>query len=197
MYDWDTTMIYTLTYNKIYFIIVSGIILWTILWSCFRRYRKFWIIFNVIVFLIILYLVLRYTVLYRTPSNDHQFMFFAPFNSEFYRELLMNVLLFYPLGLTLTVLIGPWSILVAFILSFGIESWQYIAGTGVAQVSDVLMNTLGCAIGAVPYLIRFFLKKVLKKQVWGIIAGFMPSIIWVGCFTTRYSIDYFKKILTI
>lgn len=149
-------MIYSLAYNKIFFIIVSGIILWTILWSCFRHHRKFWIIFNVIICLPVLYLVLRYTVLYRTPSDDHQFMFFAPFNSEFYRELLMNVLLFYPLGLTLTVLIGPRSILVAFILSFGIESWQYIAGTGVAQVSDVLMNTLGCAIGAVPYLIRFF-----------------------------------------
>lgn len=152
-------MIYTLAYNKIYFIIVSGIILWTILWSCFRRHRKFWIIFNVIICLPVLYLVLRYTVLYRTPSDDHQFMFFAPFNSEFYRELLMNVLLFYPLGLTLTVLIGPWSILVAFILSFGIESWQYIAGTGVAQVSDVLMNTLGCAIGTVPYLIRFYVER--------------------------------------
>ena len=152
-------MIYTLAYNTIYFIIVSGIILWTILWSCFRRHRKFWIIFNVIICLPVLYLVLRYTVLYRTPSDDHQFMFFAPFNSEFYRELLMNVLLFYPLGLTLTVLIGPWSILVAFILSFGIESWQYIAGTGVAQVSDVLMNTLGCAIGTVPYLIRFYVER--------------------------------------
>lgn len=152
-------MIYTLAYNKIYFIIVSGIILWTILWSCFRRNRKFWIIFNVIICLPVLYLVLRYTVLYRTPSDDHQFMVFAPFNSEFYRELLMNVLLFYPLGLTLTVLIGPRSILVAFILSFGIESWQYIAGTGVAQVSDVLMNTIGCAIGAIPYFIRQILKK--------------------------------------
>lgn len=149
-------MIYTLAYNKIFFIIVSGIILWTILWSCFRRYRKFWIIFNMTVFLIVLYWVLRYTVLYRTPSDDHQFMVFAPYNSEFYRELLMNVLLFYPLGLTLTVLIGPRSILVAFILSFGIESWQYIARTGVAQVSDVLMNTLGCAIGAVPYFIKFY-----------------------------------------
>lgn len=149
-------MIYTLAYNKIYFIIVSGIILWTILWNCFIRHRKFWIIFNMIICLLVLYLVLRYTVLYRTPSDDHQFMFFSPFNSEFYRELLMNVLLFYPLGLTLTVLIGPWSILVAFILSFGIESWQYVTGTGVAQVSDLLMNTLGCAIGTVPYFIKFY-----------------------------------------
>lgn len=67
--------------------------------------------------------------------------------------MLMNVILFYPLGLTLTVLIGPWSIVVAFVLSFGIEVWQYVAGTGVAQGSDVLMNTLGCVVGAVPSII--------------------------------------------
>ena len=153
--------VYALTFKAVYLLILLGIIVWIVLWNCFKYNERLWIILNTIMCLIAFYLVLRYTVLYRPLSNDHQFMFYAPFNSEFYRELLMNVLLFYPLGLTLTVLIGPWSILVAFILSFGIESWQYIAGTGVAQVSDVLMNTLGCAIGAVPYLIRFFLKKVL------------------------------------
>ena len=78
---------------------------------------------------------------------------------ELYREMLMNVILFYPLGLTLTVLIGSWSIVVAFVLSFGIEVWQYVAGTGVAQGSDVLMNTLGCVVGAVPYFIRCVWRK--------------------------------------
>lgn len=86
-------------------------------------------------------------------------MIFAPYSSEFYREMLMNVILFYPLGLTLTVLIGSWSIVVAFVLSFGIEVWQYVAGTGVAQGSDVLMNTLGCVVGAVPYFIRCVWRK--------------------------------------
>lgn len=151
--------IYALAYKNVYLIMILGIILWTILWYCFRCHARLRIMLNTIMCLISLYLVLKYTVLHRMPSDDHQFMVFAPYNSEFYRELLMNVLLFYPLGLTLTVLIGPRSILVAFILSFGIESWQYIAGTGVAQVSDVLMNTLGCAIGAVPYLIRFYVER--------------------------------------
>lgn len=156
-------IVYAITFKTVYFLMFIGIAFWTVFWKCFRHHKKSWIILNEILCLVAFYLVLRYTVLYRIPSDNHQFMAFAPFSGEFYRELLMNVLLFYPLGLTLTVLIGPWSILVALILSFGIESWQYIAGTGVAQVSDVLMNTLGCAIGAVPYLIRFLIKKTLKK----------------------------------
>lgn len=98
-------------------------------------------------------------MLYRVPSLNRQFMIFAPYSSEFYREMLMNVILFYPLGLTLTVLIGSWSIIVAFVLSFGIEVWQYVAGTGVAQGSDVLMNTLECVVGALPYFIRCVWRK--------------------------------------
>lgn len=99
------------------------------------------------------YGILHYTVLGRTCSMEHAFVWTNSYNSEFYRELFMNALLYYPLGLTLTVLIGPWSILVAFVLSLTIETWQYFAGTGLAQGTDVLMNTLGCAIGALPWLI--------------------------------------------
>lgn len=33
-----------------------------------------------------------------------------------------------------------------------IESWQYMAGSGLAQGTDVIMNTLGAAIGSVPYV---------------------------------------------
>ena len=100
-----------------------------------------------------LYGVLRYTVLGRSPSSEHSFVFFAAHTNEFYREMFMNALLYFPLGLSLTVLLGPWSILAAFALSLGIESWQYFAGTGLAQGTDVIMNTFGAAIGALPWII--------------------------------------------
>ena len=61
----------------------------------------------------------------------------------------MNVFLYFPLGLTLSVLTGPWSVLMGFVLSLSIESWQYIAGTGLAQGTDVICNTLGVAVGMI------------------------------------------------
>lgn len=73
----------------------------------------------------------------------------------------MNALLYYPFGLSLTVLIGSWSILVAFLTSTLIESWQYLSDSGLAQGTDVVMNTLGATIGVLPYLI---VKQVVKRQ---------------------------------
>ena len=157
-------MIYALAYKVVYFLMFVGIVLWTFLWVQIKKREKLWRTLNAFLCLIALYLVLRYTVLYRVPSFNRQFMIFAPYSSEFYREMLMNVILFYPLGLTLTVLIGSWSIMVVFVLSFGIEVWQYVAGTGVAQGSDVLTNTLGCVVGAVPYFIRCVWRKIGRNK---------------------------------
>ncbi len=67
-------------------------------------------------------------------------------------NLLGNVLLFLPLGLALALryrgigLLG--SVAVGAGLSFAVEAWQAVSGTGRnADVTDVLMNTLGVAIG--------------------------------------------------
>lgn len=86
--------------------------------------------------------------------------FFADISNEFFREMVMNAFLYYPLGLALSVLIGLWSIPLAFMFSVGIETWQYFAGTGLAQGTDVICNTLGCAIGALP----FFISKRINRK---------------------------------
>ena len=83
---------------------------------------------------------------YRTSSDNHTFLF-ATYNSEPGREMFMNALLYYPLSLSLSIFLGRWSILVAFLNSVLIESWQYLLGSGLAQGPDVVMNTLGAAIG--------------------------------------------------
>ena len=72
-------------------------------------------------------------------------------NHEFFRELLMNVFLYFPLGLTLGELIGWHRIWLALVLAIVIESWQYAAGTGMAQVTDVICNTLGAWIGGIAF----------------------------------------------
>lgn len=119
---------------------------------------------SAIFFFAAIYGILSYTVLHRTASDTHTFVF-ATHNSESTREMFMNALLYYPLGLSLTALIGPWSILIAFILSIAIESWQYLAGTGLAQGTDVIMNTLGSAIGSMPWIIVSVIIKRQKKSI--------------------------------
>ena len=132
------------------------LLLWTALIFLTGRQRwskKAFAYFCIPLSIAALYGILRYTVLGRSPSSEHSFVFFAAHTNEFYREMFMNALLYFPLGLSLTVLLGPWSILAAFALSLGIESWQYFAGTGLAQGTDVIMNTFGAAIGALPWII--------------------------------------------
>lgn len=87
----------------------------------------------------------------RTPSGLYQFVVMAPYLDEFFRELLMNVFLYFPLGLTLGELIGWHRIWLALVLAIVIESWQYAAGTGMAQVTDVICNTLGAWIGGIAF----------------------------------------------
>lgn len=117
-----------------------------------------------VLFLAALYGILSYTVLGRTSSDTHTFVFSADIGSEFTRELYMNALLYYPFGLSLTVLIAPWSILISFLLSVAIESWQYYSGTGLAQGTDVIMNTLGAVIGAVPWFVVFLCSRFSRSD---------------------------------
>ena len=53
--------------------------------------------------------------------------------------------------LTLGELIGWHRIWLALVLAIVIESWQYAAGTGMAQVTDVICNTLGAWIGGIAF----------------------------------------------
>lgn len=43
--------------------------------------------------------------------------------------------------------IGKPVLLIGFLLSLGIEISQYIFGTGVTEVEDLILNTLGTALG--------------------------------------------------
>ena len=82
----------------------------------------------------------------------------AKIQPELYRSMLMNVFLFFPLGLSLPyALPEKWkqkaliSIFFAMALSIGIEFLQYHFHLGRAETDDVICNTLGCAIGTLSY----------------------------------------------
>lgn len=112
--------------------------------------------------------ILYTTLLSRTPG-DYELVL-TPFAAlaaarrqpELYREMLMNVFLFFPLGLTLSNALprrwGHWrrigvTTLAGCLLSAGIEYAQYRFCLGMAETDDVLCNTLGALLGAGSLLI--------------------------------------------
>ena len=154
--------IYGLRYETVVIITVVMIALWYD--GQEKMPAKAWKTANALGVLCELGLIWYFTVAGRERTDQHTFVFFAERSNEFYREMLMNAFLYVPLGLCLTVFTRGWSILLALCLSLGIESWQYFGGLGVAQGTDVIMNTIGCTVGAVPFFLRHILQKNACKR---------------------------------
>ena len=70
-------------------------------------------------------------------------------------EVLRNVLIFLPFGLYLRMLGVRWgrAILYGFLLSLGCEVTQVLCSIGAGDVTDLLTNTAGTALGVLGYLI--------------------------------------------
>ena len=120
---------------------------WSTLVERYQRKRLFEILCAVLSFASI-FAVFAYTVWGRETSARHILVFAAMENNdEFFREMFMNALLYFPFGLAASPLLGGWSLLFAFSLSFAIETWQYFSGAGIAQGTDVIMNSLGALFG--------------------------------------------------
>ena len=126
------------------------------------------------------FIILYTTILTRTPGVPEAIL--TPFASltaarqqpELYREMLMNVFLFFPLGLTLSnALPRKWHrwlriILITLIgcaLSAGIEYTQYRYALGLAETDDVICNTLGAFLGAASLLAAHAIEKH-KERAW-------------------------------
>ena len=64
-----------------------------------------------------------------------------------------NLIWFVPFGLLVPLLTGTGSVTIfwAFLLSMTIEILQFVFGTGFTEVEDVILNTLGTAMGYVVY----------------------------------------------
>ena len=148
---------------------ISVIIMWcivlTALWVVLgnRCRRKLWHSINVALSAVVILSIFYVTVFSRTPGNYEVILTpFATFTaaqqqSEFYREMLMNMFLFFPLGLTLSNALPRKShrwgrialtTLVGCILSAGIEYVQYRYALGMAEIDDVICNMLGAFTGA-------------------------------------------------
>lgn len=135
---------------------------------------------NFVLFCAAVIAILYATILNRTPGNYE--LILTPFAAltaarvqpELYREMLMNIFLFFPLGLTLSnALPQKWhrwgriilTTLVGCALSAGIEYAQYRCALGLAETDDVICNTLGAFLGAASLLAAHAIEKH-KERAW-------------------------------
>ena len=165
-------------YSRSLTTILLAIVISTVLWGFLRGRSRKWQTVNAWLCVLTIAVILYATVLTRTPGNYEVILTpFATFAAarqqpELYREMLMNVLLFFPLGLTLSnALPQKWhrwlkidlTALISCILSTGIECAQYRYALGIAEVDDVICNTLGAFIGSTSLLIARAIEKSRER----------------------------------
>lgn len=141
--------------------------------------RRWWC-GNLVLVLLITAAILYATLFSRAEGSTG--LILTPFASltaariqpEIYREMLMNVFLFFPLGLTLSnALPRKWhrwgriilTTLIGCALSAGIEYAQYRCALGLAETDDVICNTLGAFLGAASLLAAHAIEKH-KERAW-------------------------------
>ena len=159
-------------------LLLSLLLLWPMLCQQVGERRR--VLFNTALACAAAFIILYATILTRTPEIPEVILtplatfIAARQQPELYREMLMNVFLFFPLGLTLSnALPRKWhrwlriilTTLIGCILSAGIEYAQYRCALGLAETDDVICNTLGAFLGAVSLLAAHAIEKH-KERAW-------------------------------
>ena len=159
-------------------LLLSLLLLWPVL--CQRVGERRRVLLNTALACAAAFIILYTTILTRTPGAPEAIL--TPFAAlsaarqqpELYREMLMNVFLFFPLGLTLSnALPRKWhrwgriafTTLIGCILSAGIEYAQYRCALGLAETDDVICNTLGAFLGSTSLLIAHAIEKY-RERAW-------------------------------
>lgn len=167
-------------YSRPLIVIILFIVLVLVVWggSAAHIVAKRWRRGNFILTLLMGGAILYATILARSEGSTG--LILTPFAAlaaaqqqpEIYREMLMNVFLFFPLGLTLSnSLPRKWhrwgkialTTLVGCALSAGIEYAQYRYALGLAETDDVICNTLGAFIGSTSLLIAHAIEKSRER----------------------------------
>ena len=129
-----------LTVSEIVILIALGLLVWL------NRTEKPWLptAYSVV-------LILCITLLRRAPGYNENIRLHLKLwpNADVWAGNLLNLILYVPFGWTSQ----RWKpdrkgmVIVAFMLSVCCEALQYFTGRGMADVNDVLFNTLGAAAG--------------------------------------------------
>lgn len=172
---------YALNIWKAIAIAMGVIVFWALLAAIISECKpKLWRVINATAILIAV-AVIFYATLFRTENGRN--LILQPFNTfvraqknrEAYREALMNVILFIPIGLTLPNIL-PYqmktgkriaiTLLISALFSITLESCQYIFFRGTTETDDVITNSIGALFGMTHLSIVSLLGKVrlIKKE---------------------------------
>ena len=108
------------------------------------------------VLLLVEYIFLLFcsTVIFRTSGDTRQYdfhLFWSYSRPDLFVENIMNVVVFIPVGLLLSIAFKQvtwWkALLIGCSISVTIESLQFFLMRGFSEVDDVMHNTLGCIVG--------------------------------------------------
>lgn len=133
------------------------------------------------IFFSVYLLILTWGILFKFATHSYQIPFFMdyryvnliPFAEPLivdgrlvWEEMVFNLVAFLPFGFLLPLLKPGWSVWTilsaGFMLSLGYEVLQYLLAIGMADITDLMMNTLGVCSGVMIY-------KMIKEKTNGII----------------------------
>lgn len=135
-----------------------------VVWLAIKRENKGKELFTRLFLLVYVILILCFTVIFRETRTIPHHGFDPFWHYEAFRqgrlqllpELIMNVLVFIPIGFVFCLAfrrISWWQAAIAGMgLSIGIEFLQLVFKRGCADIDDVIHNTLGCLMGCCLYL---------------------------------------------
>ena len=143
---------------------------------------------------IIYCLILIWIVLFKVSFSFSEILWFARTRSvniiPFYydnnvgdfhiKEVIMNVLIFVPMGLYLKMLdiSSKKIILFGFIFSFFLELIQFVLAIGASDITDLITNTTGTAVGWCLYILagKIFADKAKTDKVINVMASIAVSL---------------------
>ena len=169
--------IYALPLRQVLALMLITIPMWAFFQLREGASLRVWRIGNGILLGLSLAVILSFTVLQRSSGAGK--INLIPFSSlaaareqpELYREMLMNVLLFFPLGLSLSSVLPQRlgvlrrfgiTVLAGLCVSLAVELIQLVFGLGLAEIDDLMTNTFGTALGASQLLLSWFLWKLKR-----------------------------------
>ena len=115
------------------------------------------------------FLVLCTTIFFREDTYEKRYMLrplwsYTVLFNKLLAQIIMNILLFIPIGLFIGGALKKKLLLnamgIGFALSFFIELTQLVSTRGVFNIDDIIHNTLGCIIG---YLCFFICFKLIRR----------------------------------
>lgn len=148
-------------------LLIAGIVLAPLVWAFIGRSvsaakAESWRLVNKVVFAIWLVLVIYGGLLCRLDMDLTGLSSgIAPFSNLDWNaldEICLNILMFEPIGMTLTALLKPSKariprlatvVLFGMALSLTIELLQHIFVLGAFQTDDIIWNTIGCLLGCI------------------------------------------------